>query len=136
MPLEELPDDRRATEIVAALMRRLWRPVSTEGDLIPLEKWTAGLKRLRAAFDSGSGPFPEEMVRRAEGLFAGLNGSSPESVLLHGDLHYWNILSAGKRALAGDRSQGRGGRPRLRARRLAVEPQAKGFGGARSAAPA
>jgi streptomycin 6-kinase len=61
---------------------------------LELKKWTSGLKRLRVEFDGGSGPFPEPLVARAEGLCLELLASMPASTLLHGDLHYWNILSA------------------------------------------
>jgi streptomycin 6-kinase len=93
-PLEELPDDNQATEIAAGVMRRLWRSVPSEQNLLTQEQWTAGLARLRAEFDGGSGPFPEAMVARAEGLFAELIASTTSRVLLYGDLHYWNILSS------------------------------------------
>ncbi len=57
-------------------------------------KWAAGLKRLRAHFGGGTGPFPAALVERAEALFAELLASMAEPVLLHGDLHHDNILSA------------------------------------------
>ncbi len=92
-PLEELPDDCQATEIAADVMSRLWRPVPSEQNLLTQENWTTGLTRLRAEFNGGSGPFPEAMVARAEGLFTELVDSTPCRMLLHGDLHYWNCLS-------------------------------------------
>ena len=135
--LEELPDDRQATVIAAALMRRLWRPVSTEGDLIPLEKWTAGLKRLRAAFDSGSGPFPEEMVRQApRGCSPELNGSATENALLHGDLHYWNILSAESEPWLAIDPKGVVGDPAFEPAAWLLNPKPRDLAGRASSAPA
>ena len=93
-PLEHLDDDRQATSIAAQLMRRLWRQVPLQHPFIPLDQWTAGLKRLRVKFNGDPGPFPEKMVARAEGLISELLASSSQRVLLHGDLHHWNILSA------------------------------------------
>jgi streptomycin 6-kinase len=51
---------------------------------------------LRRHFDGTIGPFPKALVETAEGLFAELLGSMDEDgqVLLHGDLHHWNILAA------------------------------------------
>jgi streptomycin 6-kinase len=49
---------------------------------------------LRDRFRGGSGPFPEDMVHRAETIFSELNSSMAKPVLLHGDLHHWNILSS------------------------------------------
>lgn len=45
----------------------------------------------------GTGPFPGVLVKTAETLFAELSGSMAEAVLLHGDLHYANILAAERR---------------------------------------
>ena len=40
---------------------------------------------------------PKALVERAEVLFAELIASQTETLLLHGDLHHENILSAGRR---------------------------------------
>ena len=50
--------------------------------------------RLRQQYGGGSGPFPPALLEEAETLFAELSASMAESVLLHGDLHHDNILSA------------------------------------------
>lgn len=52
------------------------------------------IARLRAEFDGGIDPFPEALVAQAERLFTELLASTNEMALLHGDLHYWNILAA------------------------------------------
>ena len=54
----------------------------------------AGLDRMRHRFDGGTGPLPRPLVETAERLFAELLNSMQQPVLLHGDLHHWNILSA------------------------------------------
>jgi streptomycin 6-kinase len=55
------------------------------------------MRRLRAEFGGGVGPFPPRLVEQAERLFAELLGSMETPVLLHGDLHHWNILAADRR---------------------------------------
>ena len=40
---------------------------------------------------------PAPLVERAEALFAELLVSQAEPVLLHGDLHHYNVLAAGRR---------------------------------------
>ncbi|HEY7094557.1 MAG TPA: aminoglycoside phosphotransferase family protein [Ktedonobacterales bacterium] len=95
--LLDLTDDGEATRIAAQVMRALWRPASLAPDnaVFPTAaRWTTGLQRLRATYDGGTGPLPEGMVQRAEALFADLLASSGAPVLLHGDLHHENILSA------------------------------------------
>jgi streptomycin 6-kinase len=87
-------DDEAATAIAAGVMERLWRPAPEEHAFPTVERWARGLERLRAHFDGGTGPFPAALVERAEALFAELLASQGEQVLLHGDLHHYNILSA------------------------------------------
>jgi streptomycin 6-kinase len=93
-PLYDLHDEDRVTAIAAGVMRRLWRPLPPDHTFPTVADWAAGFGRLRARFDGGSGPFPSSLVARAESLFANLLASSDEPVLLHGDLHHWNVVAA------------------------------------------
>jgi streptomycin 6-kinase len=86
-------DDERAAAIVAGVMKQLWRPVPAVHPFSTLGDWVRGFDRLRARFDGATGPLPERMVEAAERLYGEL-GSTGEQVLLHGDLHHGNILSA------------------------------------------
>lgn len=94
MLLEELPDDEEATSIAAGVMRQLWRPVPPDHAFPSVAKWAAGLQRLRQRFGGTTGPLPANLVERAERLFKELIDSMAEPVLLHGDLHHANILTA------------------------------------------
>jgi streptomycin 6-kinase len=93
-PLVSLADDEQATSIAAQVMRQLWRPAPAEHSFPSVAKWAVGLKRLRDHFGGGAGPFSPILVGAAERLFAELLGSMAAPVLLHGDLHHWNILAA------------------------------------------
>jgi streptomycin 6-kinase len=93
-PLADLADDEQATAIAAEIMRQLWRPVPPDHPFPTVARWAAGMQRLRAEFGGGTGPFPVRLVERAERLFADLLSSMDAPVLLHGDLHHWNILAA------------------------------------------
>lgn len=92
--LSSVEDDEQATSIAASVMRKIWRPVPAEHQFIGVEHWAKGMVRLREEFDGGSGPFPEHLVDRAEGWFGELLPSQEGKVVLHGDLHHFNILSA------------------------------------------
>jgi streptomycin 6-kinase len=94
MPLARLADDAEGTSIAAQVMRQLWRPVPPDHPFPTVAGWAAGLGRLRARFGGTTGPLPAPLVERAERLFADLIGSMGEPVLLHGDLHHDNILTA------------------------------------------
>jgi streptomycin 6-kinase len=76
-------------------MIRLWRPVPTEHTFPSVVEWGRGFDRLREEFAGATGPFPPLLVDRAEGLFRDLLASMETPVLLHGDLHHFNILSHG-----------------------------------------
>jgi len=93
-PLDNIEDDERATAIAIDVMQSLWQPVPPDHSFPTTADWGNGLQRLRNLFNGGSGPFPEELVYRAETTFTELSQSSSKPVLLHGDLHHWNILSS------------------------------------------
>ena len=90
---DEAHDDE-ATRIAASVMRGLWRPAPPGHDFPTVGDWGEGFARLRARFGGGTGPLPAAQVEEGESLFAELLASSGLPVLLHGDLHHDNILSA------------------------------------------
>ncbi|UCC69784.1 MAG: phosphotransferase [Armatimonadota bacterium] len=92
--LVSISDEERTTEIAASVMRALWRPAPPQHSFRSVEDWAHGMTNLRHEFDGGPGPFPAHLVDKAEGLFADLLPSQADRVLLHGDLHHYNILAA------------------------------------------
>jgi streptomycin 6-kinase len=94
VPLTAVRDDEEATSIAANVLRRLWRPVPQDHPFPLVSDWARGLDRLRRSFGGGTGPMPAALVEEAEGLFAELLASQGEPVMLHGDLHHHNVLTA------------------------------------------
>ncbi len=92
--LSALPDDEEATVIAAETMRCLWRPVPDEHPFPTVADWFVGLQELRDEFGGGTGPFPARLIEEAERLAADLLPSQATPVVLHGDLHHFNILAA------------------------------------------
>ncbi len=92
--LSTVEDDEKATSIAAAVMRQMWRPAPQEHAFPTVFDWGKGFVRLRQHYEGGCGPFPPALLEEAESLFAELNASMAEPVLLHGDLHHENILAA------------------------------------------
>lgn len=84
--------DAYATSIAASVMRKLRHSAPAQHDFPSVADWAGGMKRMRAHFDGGTGPFPAALVEEAENLFTELLASSAPPVLLHGDLHHDNIL--------------------------------------------
>ncbi len=93
--LTAVTDDDRATRIVAQVMQNLWQPLPVAHHFPSVADWANGITELRQEFGGGTGPFDKKLVETAESYFTALLASSGEAVLLHGDLHHYNILSAG-----------------------------------------
>ncbi len=89
-----LADDEQATVIAAGVMQQLWRPIDPDHPFPTIAEWGQGFQRLRAQFNGSTGPFPQRLVEMAETLFADLLQEQATPVLLHGDLHHYNILQA------------------------------------------
>jgi streptomycin 6-kinase len=120
--LSELGDDEEATRIAAGMMHRLWRPLPAAHPFPTLARWTAGLGRMRQRFEGGSGPFPASMFQAAESLLAELSASAAEPVLLHADLHHFNILAAEREPWLAIDPKGVAGEPAYEAAVLLANP--------------
>lgn len=95
VPLLELGETPGAVSAAAGAMRQLRRPPSQSLPLPALVDWwrdaRAGL-RVRSA--GGPGPFPPGFVEEAGEIYEHLFADRADHVVLHGDLHHWNILSS------------------------------------------
>lgn len=87
-------DDDEAARIAAGVMRALWHPPPAGHSFPTTQGWMQGLERLRALYAGGAGPFPPALLDRAERLSVELHASAAPPVVLHGDLHHYNILRA------------------------------------------
>jgi streptomycin 6-kinase len=92
--LSSIPNDEQATSIAVQVMKQLREPPPSDLRFPTVSIWASGLGRLRERFPGATGPIPELLLERAEALFSELLGSMSAPVLLHGDLHHENILSA------------------------------------------
>jgi streptomycin 6-kinase len=103
-------DDAAATRVAAEVLRRLWRPAPDGHGLRPLRTWFGCFDRHRAALRGGAGGFPATLFERGDAVLRDLLASTGAPVVLHGDLHHFNILRAGRepwlaidpKGLAGD----------------------------------
>ena len=100
--LVALEDDQQATHIAADVMLKLWRPAPLEKSLIKLSDWFEGFHRLRSHFHDGTGPLDQKLVEEAEGAVKDFFAEDYKPVLIHGDLHHFNILSSARGWLAID----------------------------------
>ncbi|MBX3014400.1 MAG: phosphotransferase [Caldilineaceae bacterium] len=95
--LASLPDDEEATLIAATIMHQLWRPVPADHPFPTVADWAMALPRHRARFDGGLGPLPRALFEQAEWLIRERLAENAPPMLLHGDLHHYNILRAQRR---------------------------------------
>lgn len=111
VPLATVEDDEAATHIFAQVARQIALPPPAVHHFEPVENWAADLQRLRQRYGGGTGPLPSGLIELAEGLFIQLLSSQAPRVLLHGDLHHWNILSAQRQPWLAVDPQGKIGEP-------------------------
>jgi streptomycin 6-kinase len=93
-------DDEHATRIGASVLRELWRPVpaASGGTFRPVAEWfSRAFDRHQAAY-GGPGPLPAHVFDAGVAIARALLESAPAPVLLHGDFHHYNVLSATRTA--------------------------------------
>jgi streptomycin 6-kinase len=100
--LVALEDDQQATQIAADVMLKLWQPALLEKSLIKLSDWFKGFHRLRSRFHGGTSPLDQKLVEEAEGAVKDFFAEDYEPMLIHGDLHHFNILLSARGWLAID----------------------------------
>lgn len=120
-------NDDEATRIAASVMTKLWRPLPAEHNFPTVERWSRGLQRLRDEHNGATGPLPAHLVERAEGIYRELFASAPPPVLLHGDLHHANILSATRAPYLAIDPKGVAGEPAYEVGPLFYNPQPEIF---------
>ena len=92
--LAEVDDDNEATRAAAGMIRRLHLPAPAARSFHTVAERASDLDGLRRRFRGLTGPFPVDLVERAEARFTHLLATSGPPVLLNGDLHHHNILRA------------------------------------------
>jgi streptomycin 6-kinase len=81
-------DNKKAVEIAIEMMRKIWRKAPAGHSFPRVEKWMRGLERGAKA------NIEIDFFLKAHQYFTELSNSSNQKLLLHGDLHHENILSA------------------------------------------
>ncbi|WP_162005624.1 aminoglycoside phosphotransferase family protein [Dictyobacter vulcani] len=92
--LSTVEDDEEAFSQAAAVMRQIRHPVPAQHPFPTIQDWGRALATARASYAQNSSPIPSKLLDEACVLFAELAASQTELVVLHGDLHQENILSA------------------------------------------
>ena len=91
--LGDVVDKEQAISAAASVMKRLWRSAPRDHIFPDVSEYEGGLEWLRGQLN-GATPLSRPLVVRAEAMLGELLEKTNEPVILHGDLHPWNILSA------------------------------------------
>ena len=89
-------DDADATRIAARLMRELWRPPPADHTFPAIADWGRAFDELRARHGGTSGSLPAALFEQGESLYHELAATQAAPVVLHGDLHHHNVVSAAR----------------------------------------
>ncbi|MCL5996657.1 MAG: aminoglycoside phosphotransferase family protein [Chloroflexi bacterium] len=91
----DIADDEQATAIAAGIMRKLWLPAPFTYDFPTVAGWLQHMVECAPALTSStSHTVLASWIDRAVAIYRELAAAPAAHVLLHGDLHHYNILAA------------------------------------------
>lgn len=92
--LSTIANDEKATRILSSVIKKLGKPVPQTHNLQPISNITKNIPKYKTKFKGSKNPIPMYLLDKAEDLADMLIETTKELVVLHGDLHHGNILSA------------------------------------------
>lgn len=92
--LETLADEQQACVSAVNVMHQLHKPVTEVNQFDTLQNWFAGLNDFHQQYQDRTSLFSVKLIDKAQRICHDLFSSMNKKVLLHGDLHYANILSS------------------------------------------
>lgn len=84
--------EEAAVDVAASMMRKFWIEPPAGATFIGLDYWFRALYNYRATYPRGGGPIPHDHVELAIRQADELLATQRETVMLHGDIHHYNIL--------------------------------------------
>lgn len=96
-PLQDIPmSDLESTMIGAGIMKRFWRTPERHDHLHRLRPWLRSLFTFPGRSSAVTSLIPMYLVEQAIAVADHLLSEPRGEVLLHGDIHHWNILQGSK----------------------------------------
>lgn len=92
--LETLADEQQACNIAVNLLQQLHKHVNETNHFDTLQNWFSGLVDFHQQFQDKTTFFSVSLIDKAQKISHELLSTMSKQVLLHGDLHYANILSS------------------------------------------
>ncbi|HEX6032246.1 MAG TPA: aminoglycoside phosphotransferase family protein [Tepidiformaceae bacterium] len=97
-PLLHLGETPGAISAAVSVMRQLRKPAPPGSGLEPLSDWwRIAQATLRERSGGSTEPFPPDLVAAANEIYLELERETSRYVVLHGDLHHWNILASDRK---------------------------------------
>lgn len=90
--LTHVENDIDAMHIAADIMQKIWKPINKKHTFQTTKQWFGRLEEPIAL----PANFARSLVDKARQFAYELHQDSGDTVLLHGDLHHYNILSSGR----------------------------------------
>jgi streptomycin 6-kinase len=100
--LAGVAEDAEATRIAAEVMLAIRRPPPSEPGFIQLSSWLQGFGRMQNRSADDTPPLDRRLFDQAAAAARELLTEDHMPMLIHGDLHHFNILSSGRGWLAID----------------------------------
>jgi streptomycin 6-kinase len=120
--LAEIEDDEFATKVLAGILQQLWRPLPSDHPFPYTYDWGKNLERLRLEFNGTTGPFPTHLVDFALNSYAEMRTAADPPMLLHGDMHHYNVLSSHRQPWLAIDPKGLAGEPAYDIAQLLLNP--------------
>jgi streptomycin 6-kinase len=92
--LSSVQDDEKATHIAINVMLKLWKPATSNMGLPKLSEWFTVFEAVQTRFAGTIGPLDKTLVEQAQGIVKEFFQEEYAPMLMHGDLHHFNILSS------------------------------------------
>ena len=91
--LLSLHDNAQEATIAGQIMKKLLIKEPAEHNLPAFAQWVErAFGKLRSTYGRDCGPMPKALIDKAEQVFRDIAASTPNDMLLHGDLHHENLL--------------------------------------------
>jgi streptomycin 6-kinase len=94
-PLYNIKDDEEATHIASRLIHKIHQSKPFRNDFITTDTWfERAFRQMQAQEIEWTVNITTAYLEQVKEILNNLKKSTSNKVLLHGDLHHWNILSA------------------------------------------
>jgi streptomycin 6-kinase len=96
--LASIENEEKATSIAVGVIKKITKEVSRDSIFPTVNDWWENALAKHLILFGGLGPIPKDLFDKAQRIFTEYGEKQNKQILLHGDLHHFNILSSGDTA--------------------------------------